>query len=176
MVEDEGKEKSLLDELNEQFGKREESGFGEYTQDMQKIGYTPDNPYGHASWLINTPKKKLERDGFDTLNDPQIYLGNIANEKSLFLIQKDLTYLTNMCGMAMADPMFSTIFKVLWQVFKTEVRITSAMDGTERQYQAFQPNQPLASSAKGFSFFGKKRKKPKEPIEYVFPQDEESMY
>lgn len=175
MGEDES-EVNLLDELNKQFGKHEESGFGEYTQDMQKIGFTPDNPYGHAWTLVNSPARKLETDGFNILNDPQIFLGNIENEKSLRLIQNDLNYLTNICGMALEDPIFKDVFNVLWQIFKTEVRITSAMGGTERQYQAFQPNQPVSSTSRGFSFFGKKRKKPKDPVEYLLPQDEESMY
>lgn len=172
---DEGSEENLLDELNKEFDKKEETRFGSYTQDMQRIGYTPDNPYGHAWGLVNSPEKKLEIDGFNTLNDPQILLGNIENEKSLRLYQRDLHFLTNMCSIAMNDEMFDMVFKTLWQVFKNEVRITSAMGGTERQYQAF--HIPQVSKSRGFSFFGKKRKKPKEPMDYIFPQDdEETMY
>jgi len=168
-------EESLLDELNKEFDNKEETRFGSYTQDMQRIGYTPDNPYGHAWGLVNSPEKKFEVDGFNTLNDPQILLGDIENEKSLRLYQRDLHYLTNMCSIAMNDPMFKTVFETLWQIFKNEVRITSAMGGKERQYQAF--HIPQQNTSRGFSFFGKKRKKPKEPMEYIFPQDdEESMY
>ena len=172
---DEETEENLLDELNNQLSKKEVSNFGTYTQDMQRIGYTPDNPYGHAWGLVNSPQKSLEKDGFNVLNDPQIFLGFIENEKSMRLYQKDLYFLTNLCGMAQNDPIFKSVFKVLWQSFKNEVRITSARGGTDRQYQAF--HIPQQSKSKGFSFFRKARKKPKEPMDYIFPQDdEESMY
>jgi len=169
-------EENLLDEINEAFSKPkgDADGFGDYTQEMQRIGYSPDNPYGHATYLISSPKKNIAKDGLDVMNDPQILLGFIENEKSLRLYQMDIYYLTHMCNMGLIDPMMAHIFAPLWQNFKNEVRVTSAMGGSERQYQAFHIPQPVKS--KGFSLFGKRKKK-REPIEYIFPQeDEESMY
>jgi hypothetical protein len=167
-------EDNLLDEINNAFSKSSQDGFGDYTQEMQRIGYSPDNPYGHAWSLISSPKKNMKTSGLDVLNDPQILLGFIENEKSLRLYQMDIYYLTHMCNMGLHDPMFAHIFAPLWQNFKNEVRVTSAMGGSERQYQAFTNPQPPKS--KGFSLFGKRKKK-REPIDLIFPQDdEESMY
>lgn len=168
-------EKNLLEELQKRFGEPGGSSFGSYTQDMQKFGFSPDNAFGHAWGLINSPKKDLKSDGLNVLNDPQIILGNIDNDRSLRFYQLDLFYLTNLCGIAINDPMFEIVFEVLWQSFKNEVRITSSMGGTERQYQAF--HIPQASTKKGFSIFGKKKKQKREPMEYIIPQEEgEDMY
>jgi hypothetical protein len=168
-------EENLLEELQRQFGKPGGTSFGMYTQDMQKFGYSPDNAYGHAWSLINTPRKDLKSEGLNIMNDPQIILGDIDNDKSLRFYQLDLFYLTNLCGIALNDPIFEIVFSVLWQSFKNEVRITSSMGGKERQYQAF--HIPQASTKKGFSIFGKKKQRKREPIEYIIPQEEEEgMY
>ena len=167
---------NLLDELHNLFTKRGGSGFGSYTQDMAKRGFSPDNAYSHAWNLISSSKKDIEIDKMNVLNDPQIILGNIENEKSLRYYQNDLYFLTNLCNMAINDPMFKGVFEVLWQNFKNEVRITSCMGGTERQYQAF--HIPQASTKRGFSLFGRRKKQqPKNVMDYVIPQEsEEDMY
>lgn len=168
-------EESLLDELNKNFGNIQGSAFGSYTQDMQKMGFSPDNPYGHAWGLINSPIKDIEKDNMHVLDDPQILLGDIDNEKSLRLYQMDLDYLTNFCQMAIIDEMWKGVFEVLWQKFKNEVRITSAMGGKERQYQAF--HIPQMSTKKGFSFLKRGSKKKKQAMDYILPSEEdEGMY
>lgn len=168
---------NLLDDLNSQFGKGGgQSGFDTYSQETQKFGYIPENQFAHAYMLLTSQSKSFEKDGMDIVDDPQIMLGNIENEKTMRYYQRDLFYLIQMCGIAIYDETFQEIFKPLWKVFKSEVRITSAMGGTERQYQAF--HIPQASHKKGFSLFGKtKKKKKKEPRDYIFPEeDEETMY
>jgi len=175
MVDEENKDnKNLLDELNSIFADKntKDSGFSNYTQSEQMQGFMPTNPYDHAYGLLagQGHAKKIEKDGIDVINDPQIMLGTIDDPKTLRRYQLDLYYLTNMAGLAINDPMFKSIFEVLWTNFRNEVRITSAMDGAERQYQAFHIPSPRVK--RGFRL-GIKRKKPREPIDYVLPQEED---
>ena len=174
MAKDE--DKSLLDELASEFGAKKESGFGDYTQEMQRVGYVPDNPYGHATSLLKSEVKDIDKEGFNVMNDPQILLGNVENEKTMRLYQIDLYILTNMCAVAQSDPVFKLPFQTFWQIFKNEIRVTSAMGGTERQYQAF--HIPQQSKKKGFSLFGGKSKaRKRQAIDYIIPEEEEeSMY
>lgn len=169
---------NLLDELNERFTQKtgKKSGFESYAEETQRFGYIPDNQFAHAYMLLTTQQKEFEKHKWEVIDDPQIMLGNIENEKTMRYYQRDLFYLIQMCGIAMYDPIFKEIFIPLWKVFKSEVRITSAMGGTERQYQAF--HIPQASGKRGFSLFGKKKKKKKkETMEYLIPEeDEDVMY
>jgi len=172
---------NLLDDLNNRFSGGSSSGgrsgFDSYASETQKYGYIPDNQFAHAYMLLTAEGKKFETHGMDMVDDPQIMLGNIENEKTMRHYQRDLFYLIQMCGIAVYDPIFKEVFLPLWKIFKSEVRITSAMGGTERQYQAF--HIPQANTKKGFSLFGKpkKRSKKKDPMEYLIPeQEEEVMY
>jgi len=177
---DEKKEtpKSLLDEINKIFSGNvdEQSGFSSYTQEVQKLSFSPDNPYSHAYGLISSRTKDIDKDGWDTLNDPQLFLGSIDNAKSLRIYQLDIYWLTNLFNIAREDPVFKNIFNTLWANLKTELRLTSVMDGTERKLQAFHVPQP--SIKKGFGFLKPKSNKKKEPLEYIIPQedDEAGMY
>lgn len=168
---------TLLDQLNEQIGGGKNSGFDTYSQETQKIGYIPDNQFSHAYMLLTAQGKTFEKDGMDIVDDPQILLGNVENEKTMRFYQRDLFFLVQMAGIAQYDDIFKEIFLPLWKIFKSEVRITTAMGGTERQYQAF--HIPMMNTKRGFSLFGKKKKqKKKDAMEYLIPQDEndEVMY
>jgi hypothetical protein len=165
--------KTILDKLVKQFGSDKVSGFGEYTQDMQVRGHVPDNPFAHAHMLINPSHKDTEKDGFDVLSDPQILLGFIEDSKTLRLFQKDLELLAVMCGMAQRSGVFSYVFPILWNATKINIRVTSAMDGTERYLQAFHIT-GTPSKRKGFGIL-KKGKKKREPIEYIIPEGEEEQ-
>jgi hypothetical protein len=161
----------LLDEISEEFDK--ETDFDDYTQNTQFYSNNPDNQFSHAWQLINTQRKQMHKDGFDFLFDPQILLGNIDNEKSLRLYQIDLFFLNNMFSCALNDPVMEHVFKPLWSNFKNEVRITSVIGGGERFLQAF--HIPAQQQSKGFKLLGKRKKK-KEPVNYVIPEEDDGIY
>jgi len=165
--------KTLLEELNERFNVKtdKQSGFGEYTQETQKLSYSPDNPYGHQYALISSQTKDVATQGWKVTDDPQIVLGDIDNEKTLRLYQIDYGLLVNCCGMAQNDEMWIPVFNVLWRKFKGELRMTSNMGGKERFFQAFM--QPKSTSRPGFSFLRKKSKKKKTTADYVFDQGDD---
>ena len=173
--------KSLLDELERQFTTAPKNtpgvptdNFTQYIIENQKLGYIPDNPYGHASWLINSKSKKFEMDGLDVLDDPQIHLGFMEDPKTMRIYQMELAYLTGMATLALQDLTMRYVFCSLWKQYRNEVRMTTSMSGAERQYQAF--HIPQQVKKKGFGFLRPKQKK-REPIEYIFPQEDEGdMY
>lgn len=164
-------EKNILDVLNDQLGKGTLSDFSEYTQNTQNYGYMPDNQFGHAWNLINV--RRGEPKDFEDLLNPHIFLGNIDDNKSLRFYQLDYYWLINMFRMAKEDPTLKYVFEPLWLSFLGELRLTGALDGSERVYQAFKT--PMTRS-KGFSIL-KKRKKKREPMDYVLPdEDDEGIY
>jgi hypothetical protein len=171
---EEKKKASIFDELKQTYDKDRPTGFSEYTQQTQMFANIPDNQFGHAWTLVNPSPKDIAKDGFNIITDPQVLLGNIGNEKSLRLYQIDLFFLTNMLSTAIHDKMMEFVFEPLWTIFKSEVRITATLEGSERAYQAFTVPMRTGKS-KGFRILGGKKKK-KEPIDYVIPQEEEGIY
>ena len=176
MKEDAKKDsKSLLEEIRELYSKGDssiQSGFSKYTQDGQKLGHIPSDPYSHAWGLLHNQTKKLATDGMDILDSDQVVLGNVKNDKTLAIYQKEYRYLVNLCKMALNDEIFTPVFEVLWKQFVVDIRLTGVMGGTERAYQAFQV--PTGVSTKsGFGGTFLRKKKPREPIEYLIPSEEE---
>lgn len=165
-------DKTILDKLIRQFSSDKKSGFGDYTQDMQVRGHIPDNPFAHAHMLINPSHKDTQKDGFDVLNDPQILLGFIEDSKTLRLFQKDLELLAVMCGMAQRSKVFDYVFPILWNATKINIRVTAAMDGTERYLQAFHIT-GTPSKRKGFGILKRGKKQKREPIDYIIPDEED---
>ena len=171
----EDKTKSIFDEVNEKYQNIKNTGFSGYTQDQQMLSQLPHDQFGHAYTLINGRGRKMEKEGFDIMSDPSILLGNIKDEKSLRFFQMDEYLLTNMLSCALTDPVMEHVFHPLWTAFKLELRSTANLDGRERSYQAF--HVPMSAvGKKGFGLFNK-RKKQKEPIDYVIPsEDDEGIY
>ena len=176
MGEKEESPQTLLDELNSMFANRRKgdkpSGFGQYTQETQKMMFSPDNPYGHQYALISSQTKDVKKHGWRAIDDPQIVLGDIDNEKTLRLYQIDYSLLVSCCNMAQKDPMWESVFDTFWRKFKGELRMTSNMGGKERFFQAFMT--PKSSSRPGFSFLRKKSsKKKKTYADYIFQGDDD---
>jgi len=171
----EEKQKSIFDEVNERYRNIKNTGFSRYTQDQQSLSQLPHDQFRHAYTLINNRSRKMEKEGFDIIADPQILLGNIKDEKSLKFYQMDVMLLTNLLSCALNDPVMRHVFDPLWTAFKQEIRSTCNIDGVERSYQAF--HVPMGSAKKrGFGLFNK-NKKQKEPIDYIIPtEDDEGIY
>jgi hypothetical protein len=131
----------------------------------------PDNQFSHAWSLINVRQGAVRN--FDDLLNPHLFLGAIDDVKSLRFYQNDMFWLTSMFRLAKADPAMMYVFEPLWHSFISEVRLTSTLDGSERIYQSFHtPSSPT----KGFRIFKPKKRK-KEPMEYIIPnEDEQGMY
>lgn len=158
-------EDGLFEQFIEQF--KSISGFGKYTQDSQRLSGTPRDRYGHAWRIIDVPHKGFEK--LEDMLDPNLWLGNISDAKSLRFYQNDLCNMVVLGKMSLNDPIMQYIFDTEWTKVKLELRVTGIVEGQERAYQAF--TFPT-SAPKGFGILGRKKKK-KEPIEYVVPQEEE---
>jgi hypothetical protein len=166
------RKKTILEELDERLTEEEIEDFEHYTQYTQRYENMPDNQFSHAWRLINVRQGKVRN--FDDLLNPHLFLGSIDDVKSLRFYQNDMFWLTGMFRLAKEDKAMEYVFEPLWHSFLSEVRLTSTLDGSERIYQAFKvPRTP----SKGFRIFRPKRKKKKEPIEYLFPDEEDQgMY
>jgi len=148
--------KTIFEEVNERYNNIKNTGFSNYTQDQQMLSQLPHDQFGHAYTLINNRSRKMEKEGFDIIADPQILLGNIKDEKSLKFYQMDVMLLTNLLACAINDPVMKVVFDPLWTAFKSEIRSTCNIDGIERSYQAF--HVPMGSGGKkGFGLFNRKK-------------------
>ncbi len=123
------KVKTIFDEVNERYTNIKSTGFSEYTQDQKTLGNLPHDQFGHAYTLINNRSRKMEKEGFDIIADPQILLGNVKDEKSLKFYQMDVMLLTNLLACALHDPVMKVVFDPLWTAFKQEIRSTCNLDG-----------------------------------------------
>jgi len=159
-------DRDILELLNEALAKGDMSDFSEYTQNTQAFANMPDNQFGHAWGLINIRRGEVK--GFEDLLNPHIFLGNVEDAKSLKLYQLDFYWLINLYRLAAEDPALKYVFEPLWTSFLGELRLTGALEGSERIYQAFKVP---GYKSKGFSILKKKKKK--EPLDYVFPDDED---
>jgi len=161
--------KSIFDEVEELLKKDE--NFKQYTQYIQRHQVIPDNPYTHNYVLLTARQGEIER--FEDLMHPQAMLGAIDDPKSLRLYQNDIYFLSNLFSLAKNSKTLRYVFDALFYSFVFEVRLTSTLDGAERIYQA---GAMPVTKPKGFRFFTRK-KRPKEPLRYVFPEEsEESVY
>jgi hypothetical protein len=160
---------NILDELNKVFLSGKHDTFGKYTQEIQNMGHTPDNQFDHAWGLIKSRKRDIQKERFNYLNDPMLYLGNIDNEKTLALYQYDIKFLGILESMALNDPTIMHVFEPLFEIFKIELRLTGNIGNVERHLQAF--HVPASTGSKGSRILGRKKKK--KPVEYVVPSEEE---
>jgi len=161
--------KSIFDEVEELL--RKDENFRQYTQYIQRHQVIPDNPYTHNYVLLTARQGEIER--FEDLMHPQAFLGAIDDPKTMRLYQNDIYYLSNLFSLARNSKTLKYVFDALFYSFVFEVRLTSTLDGAERTYQA---GAMPVSKPKGFRFFRKKRR-PKEPLGYVIPEEaEESVY
>lgn len=167
----EEKSSNILEELDKLFLSGKHETFNKYTQEIQNFGHVPVNQYDHAWSLIKSQKRDINKDRFNYLNDPMIYLGNVDNEKTLSLYQNDIRFLGIMESMALTDPAIYHVFEPLFEIFKIEVRLTGNIGNSERHLQAF--HIPVAPEKRGgFKILGRRKKK-KEPVNYVIPEEED---
>ncbi|MDH7506275.1 MAG: hypothetical protein QHH15_00605 [Candidatus Thermoplasmatota archaeon] len=159
---------NILDELNKSFLSGKHDSFSKYTQEVQNFGHVPENQFDHAWSLIRSKKRDIQKERFNYLNDPMLYLGNIENEKTLALYQNDVKFLGILEAMALEDSSMLYVFEPLFEIFKIEIRLTGNIGNSERYLQAF--HTPVASEKKGFKILGRKKKK---KVEYVIPSEEE---
>lgn len=171
MTEKEKTNKHILEELYERYGTKDPSGFSDYTQKTQRYDKMPDNQFGHAWNLINIKQGDVKE--YDDLLHPHLFLGAIDDFKTLKLYQDVSDYIDSIFSLAQHDEAMKTVFNNVFYSFIKDVRLTGTLDGSERIYQAFK----IPSKRKsGFKLF-KGRKKKREPMDYVFPDEEdEGLY
>lgn len=143
--------------------------FSDYTRNTQFFNTMPENQFSHAWLLLNNPRNDPK--SFSDLLDPQMFLGNVGDAKSLRFYQIDYQNIVQMFSMAKNDPVMRYIFEPIYNSLIGEIRLTSVMDGSERSYQAFHVPMRKGKSG-GFHILSKKKEK-REPIEYLMPNEED---
>jgi hypothetical protein len=125
------------------------------------------------------PEKEVEKNILDVLND-QLGKGTLSDFSEYtqntqnygHMPDNQFGHAWNLINVRRGEPKdFEDLLNP--HIFLGELRLTGALDGSERVYQAFKT--PMARS-KGFSILKKKKKK-REPIDYVLPdEDDEGIY
>lgn len=142
-------------ETEEKNKEREQNQLDAYMRDVRLYGDTPKDPYAHQfKLLFHPPFEPTKR---TELFDPNILLGNIKDSKSLYFFQRDFAVLHRFYDMGMRSEGVMDLFNNLYFSWVGQIRMTSALGGTERLLQSF--FEPMQQSSESFSFWQKQKAK-----------------
>lgn len=166
-------QKEQIDKLKTQ--QMKPRGFGDYIAQGMFYANVPKDQFSHQFMMIHKPPKEIKR--FDDLLSSEILLGNIEDQRTMLLAQRDFYYLNRFYDMGVRSKGVMSLFISLYYPWKGQMRMTSIMEGRERDLQSFLiPEEP----ATGFKlpFFKKKKKTQgkRRITDYMTPQQEEMTY
>lgn len=168
--------KQLLAEINRFKEEKEKTpGFAEYVAKSMKMANIPTDPYSHQFQLLNSPGHKIA--DYNDLMDPAILLGNVADNKTMLLMQRDFYYLSRFFDMGKRSEGMLSVFNVFYHTWVGQCRMTASLQGNERNLQSFL--EPSLAQAPGFGFLSRKKKKKggkKKIMDYMTPEDEGGLY
>lgn len=119
-----------------------------YMKEISKSRGSPDNPFGHASRLLeNEPGEVLD---FSSIFDKQGMLAIIKDDKYVRLYQREISCLISLYGLAKIDPRLMDFFKAARAQLFAELGITRAKEGEERKHQAALGGYRTAQDLHGF--------------------------
>ena len=146
---------------------------GSFSKNIDDSRVSVKDPFSHAMELLRSKNKDPKC--YADLWDQNILLGDISDQKTLLLYQRDYRILTAMFGLGKRSPAMMDLFQREYQTFLMQIRMTSAMGGAERSYQAMQVPDRIH---KGFVFGSRrgKAKKRQDIQDYLTPQEEPGIY
>lgn len=114
----------------------------------QSFARMPENQFAHAWSLLSAKGREItQKSDYSDLLDPNLFLGFVDNDALLRFYQNDALFLGSFFMMGKkSEPIFE-IFRLLFNVWIFEIRLTANKSGAERRLQHF-GSQPL--SIEGF--------------------------
>jgi len=157
----------------EQKQKKRRGGFSDYIERSTFYANIPQDPFSHQYQLINKPPSIIEHE--DNIIDSTIQLANIGDKRTMLLYQRDQRLLTRLFDMAQRSDGVKGLFNTLYYSWRGEIKMTSAFKGKERDLQSFiEPDIHMG----GFGFLQRKKekKKKKQLMDYLTPEDQGGIY
>jgi len=135
--------------------------------------FIPKDPYSHQASLLSPHNLNVEEFG-DLLNQ-HLLLGFEEDSTMLQYYQEEVYFITSIFAMKQQEPeLLEDLFNLMYYPFVIGIRMTTIMDGAERQMQGFTYQRLAKRRGRMDKFFGKKQKR-KEIMpyqEYVMPEEE----
>jgi hypothetical protein len=148
-------------------------GFSRYVERSSFYANIPDNPYSQQYQLINKPPMQIDHP--DQLIDGTIQLSNIKDSKTMILYQRDCRLLNRFYDLATRSEGVRSLFNTVYYGWRGELKMTSALEGKERNLQSFLEPEPMTT---GFSFLKKRKekKKKRQLMDYMVPEQQGGFY
>jgi len=150
--------------------KLDPEGFGDYIKRSSFYANIPDNPYAQQYMIVHRPPVEIKHP--DEIIDGTIQMAYLKDGKTMLIYQRDGRLLTRLFDMASRSIGLGSVFETLYYGWRGEIKMTSALEGKERNLQSFlEPEM----SARGFTFPWTKKKKAKQKkqlMDYMVPEDQ----
>jgi hypothetical protein len=149
------------------------TSFDDYLRELKIYSDIPKDQYGHQFKLLYHPTQEISKKSRRSeLFNPDILLGNIKDSRSLYFLQRDFAILHRLFDMGLRSVGVMDLFNNLYYPWVGQIRLTSALGGTERNLQSFL--EPAIQDFESFSFWQKrqqqKQAKKKRLGDYLHPQ------
>jgi hypothetical protein len=137
------------------------TSFDEYLREMKIYSDTPRDQFAHQYKLLYHPSQEItKKSKRSELFNPDILLGNIKDSKSLYFLQRDFAILHRLFDMGQRSPGVMDLFNNLYYPWVGQIRLTSALGGSERSLQSFL--EPYQQQSESFSYWQKRQEKKKQ--------------
>jgi hypothetical protein len=150
------------------------TSFDDYLRELKIYSDIPRDQFGHQYKLLYHPGQELSKKSRRSeLFNPDILLGNIKDSRSLYFLQRDFAILHRLFDMGLRSEGVMDLFNNLYYPWVGQIRLTSALGGTERSLQSFL--EPVQQQFESFSFWQKhqqkKQGKKRRLQDYIMPQE-----
>jgi len=147
--------------------------FDEYLRELKIYSDIPRDQFGHQYKLLYHPSQEISKKSRRSeLFNPDILLGNIKDSRTLYFLQRDFAILHRLFDMGLRSEGVMDLFNNLYYPWVGQIRLTSALGGTERNLQSFL--EPQQQQFESFSYWQKRQQKKqgkrKRFMDYLQPQ------
>lgn len=148
--------------------------FDEYLRELKIYSDVPRDQFGHQYKLLYHPGQEISKKSRRSeLFNPDILLGNIKDSRTLYFLQRDFAILHRLFDMGIRSEGVMDLFNNLYYPWVGQIRLTSALGGTERNLQSFL--EPQQQQFESFSYWQKRQQKKqggkrKRFMDYLQPQ------
>jgi hypothetical protein len=134
------------------------TSFDDYLRELKVYSDIPKDQFGHQYKLLYHPAQELSKKSRRSeLFNPDILLGNIKDSRTLYFLQRDFAILHRIFDMGLRSEGVMDLFNNLYYSWVGQIRLTSALGGTERSLQSFL--EPIQSQFESFSYWQKRQQK-----------------